>query len=111
MLFRSIQVVDVIDPVSLGGIVGLLEVAVQDTTGRKWTVFVEDRDAASGSESIQMPRLPAGVAGLANGVWNFRASARTCFPIGSTAGNVVLSETRRMEVGFAQSTTLAITVQ
>lgn len=107
----AINVVDVIDPVSLGGIVGLLEVAVQDTTGRRWTVFVEDRDAAGGSETIQMPRLPAGVSGLANGVWNFRASARTCFPIGSTAGNVVLSETRRMEVGFAQSTTLPITVQ
>ena len=71
-----------------------------------------DEDDATGTESVQFPDLAsAGVSGLQAGTWSTFVESRIF--LSTTLGTVsdfMLTERHRMEVLYARSATLSVTV-
>lgn len=105
----QVTVVDVLDSVSLP-VLGLLEVVATGPGNRRWTLLLEDDDAAGGTVSLQFPDL-TGLSALATGTWSVRASARTFFDALGLPGDFVLSERHRTEALFSRSAPIDVVVQ
>ena len=108
----DLAIADVTATAAFPGLLAMLEVQAKDAAQREWLVLKEDGDVVGGTDEVQFPAMPVGVIGLANGAWSIRATARTLLPDGTQFfGNLVLTESRRMEVGYAHSAVVTVTVQ
>lgn len=103
---------DVVDVALTPGGIGLTQVTARDGSGRNWRVWTTDEDDATGTESVQFPDLAtAGVSGLQAGTWSTFVESRIF--LSTTLGTVsdfMLTERHRMEVLYARSATLSVTV-
>jgi hypothetical protein len=103
----SVTFDDVLDPAPVTNGVAVVDVLAQDAGARQWRMIVADRDGAGGTDTVQFPDLGTVIVGLRAGSWSMRAEARIFSGSSSsvTADAFVLSERRRMEVGYARSKT------
>lgn len=102
------------DRLSRGVIVGgqaMWRFELTDNAGRRWEIYREDRDIASGAETVQVPDLTGAATGLALGMWNVRSEAWLYFSTSFSAGEFVLDERTRSEVTYARAADTTITVQ
>lgn len=90
-----------------------LDVTATDAAGRRWVVYVVDRDAAGGTDTVQFPDLAsAAVQGLALGDWSVVVEGRLWSTIaGGTADDCVLTERVRTEVEYSRAAAVTFTVQ
>jgi hypothetical protein len=105
---------DVVDAglVPIGNGIGLVQLTARDGNGRNWRILATDSDDATGTEQLQFPDLAtAGVSGLAAGTWSTFVESRVLLSVTlGTAADFMFSERHRMEVLYARSATLSITV-
>ncbi len=105
---------DVVDAglVPIGNGIGLVQLTARDGNGRNWRILATDSDDATGTEQLQFPDLAtAGVSGLAAGTWSTFVESRVLLSVTlGTAADFMLSERHRMEVLYARSASLSITV-
>ena len=108
----ALDFADVVDPLLSPGGIGLVQVTARAADGRSWRLLLTDRDAATGTDSVQFPDLATGnVAGLGAGTWTAFVEARLLFSVfGGTSDSLVLSERNREELLYARSATLSLTV-
>jgi len=108
----QLEFTDVIDQALAIGGIGIVQLTARDGSGRNWRILSTDEDDATGTDLLQFPDLAtAGVAGLAAGTWGTFVESRLF--LSTTLGTVsdfMLSERHRMEVLYARSATLSITV-
>ena len=80
--------------------------------GRRWHVIATDRDAATGTDSVQFPNLSSqNVAGLVAGAWQVRAEARLALSVTlSSIDDFVLAERYRQEVNLSRSRAVTFTI-
>lgn len=103
---------DVVD--GSGFVLGTSDVTATDSAGRRWVVYVPDRDAPGGPASVvQFPDLGiAGEPGLALGAWTLVVESRVWTTLtGCTADDCMLTERVRTEVLYARSASEVFTVQ
>lgn len=103
---------DVVDPALTTGGIGVVQLTARDGNGRNWRILATDEDDATGTEQLQFPDLvTAGVSGLAAGTWSTLVESRVFVTITlATPSDFMLSERNRMEVLYARSASLSITV-
>lgn len=103
---------DVVDAALTPGGIGLVQLTARDGSGRNWRVLATDEDDATGTEQLQFPDLAtAGVSGLAAGTWSTFVESRLFLSTTlATASDFMLTERHRMEVLYARSASLSITV-
>lgn len=103
---------DVVDAALTTGGIGVVQLTARDSSGRNWRILTTDEDDATGTEQLQFPDLAtAGVSGLAAGTWSTFVESRIFVTITlATAADFMFSERHRMEVLYARSASLSITV-
>jgi hypothetical protein len=108
----ALQFQDVVDVTLVPGGIGLVQLTARDGNGRNWRILTTDEDDATGTEQLQFPDLvTAGVGGLAAGSWSTLVESRIFLSTTlATPSNFMFSERHRMEVLYARSASLSITV-
>ena len=108
----AVTIADVLNPALVPGSLALLEVTATDANGRRWHVIATDRDAATGTDSVQFPNLSSqNVAGLVAGAWQVRAEARLALSVTlSSIDDFVLAERYRQEVNLSRSRAVTFTI-
>ena len=107
----ALEFADVVDPAATIGGLAIVQLTARAASGRSWRLLFADRDAATGTDSVQFPDLATvGVAGLGAGTWSVFAEARLLFGPLASADSVVLNERFREELLYARSATLSLTV-
>lgn len=109
----AVEFVDGLDSALAPAAVATLDVTATDAAGRRWVVYVVDRDAAGGTDIVQFPDLAsAAVQGLAPGDWSVVVEGRLWSTIaGGTADDCVLTERVRTEVEYSRSAPVTFTIQ
>ena len=108
----AVTIADVLNPALVPGSLALLEVTATDANGRRWHVIAPDRDAATGTDTVQFPNLASrNVAGLVAGAWQVRAEARLALSVTlSSIDDFVLAERYRQEVNLSRSRAVTFTI-
>lgn len=108
----ALEFQDVVDVALVPGGIGLVQLSARDGNGRNWRILTTDEDDATGTEQLQFPDLvTAGVGGLAAGTWSMLVESRIFLSTTlATPSNFMFSERHRMEVLYARSASLSITV-
>ncbi|MGC6487892.1 MAG: Ig-like domain-containing protein [Planctomycetota bacterium] len=103
---------DVLDAATVIGGAALTDLAILDSTGRRWLVLVPDRDGAGGQSAVQLPDLSASAnPGLGAGEWVVTAESRVFLAgSGATVDDFALTERFRQEVNYARSAAATLTV-
>jgi hypothetical protein len=75
-----------------------------DGKGRQWSIIEQDKDVATGANTVQLPDLAgSGTTGLAPGAWKIRVEDTLIYSFSFTNDKFMLSARRRQPVTFARS--------
>lgn len=108
-----VDFVDGLDGPGAPQAVATIDVTATDSAGRRWVLYVVDRDGVGGTDDVQFPDLAtANVQGLAAGDWSLVVEGRlwsTFF--GGGVDDFQLTERIRTEVEYARSAAVTFTIQ
>ncbi len=88
----------------------LTQIVATDAAGRSWRLLREDRDAASGTDTVQLP-MTTGLSGLAVGAWSVRVENFLLAATGSAQDEYVLEDRLRQPVTYARAKAETFAVQ
>jgi hypothetical protein len=102
---------DRLDPTTVGNSPAFAKITAADPAGRQWFLWLADLDAATGSETVQVPDLTGtGLTGLSTGVWKVSVENWQTFSFSELTEDFVLEEIRRQHMTYALSRAVDHTV-
>jgi len=105
----SVTYLDVLAPGA--GTIGVVDVTATDGNGRRWRMFVPDRDPATGDVTVQFPDLATNnVVGLVAGTWSMLVESRLALSV-SAIDDALLSERIRSEIEYTRGAPVPFTIQ
>jgi hypothetical protein len=108
----AITFADRLDASLLPGGFGFHTLELEDASARRWYLVQQDFDGAGGQRTLQVPlRAGMGVAALADGGWQVRASSELMFGTDVADGQFTFEERYRQMVKASRTSKMEFTVQ